>query len=121
MVRRMETPRVIVPEDEPVEGFNIDQVELEDKLNKATKKAEQKLRDNFWKPVRYLRAKSDEDPAGSIGYANEVEHLFLERKDFKKELGEEEILQWLKENLGRTPMVELNKKGIIVPIKSEGE
>lgn len=54
-----------------------------------------------------------------------VEHLLLNRGDFQNEKlpGEDEIWQWLQgraENkLGRKLLVELNEKGIIVPIENK--
>lgn len=62
----------------------------------------------------------DDDPNG-------VEYLLLNRGKFSKDKlpGEDEIWEWLKgraENkLGRKLMVELNDKGIIVPIESKEE
>lgn len=49
---------------------------------------------------------------------NQVEELLMERKDFHKMLGEEEMFEWLKENLARMPRLEL-KKGVIKPISEE--
>lgn len=54
-----------------------------------------------------------------MGYAenqewDQVEALLMERTDFNKMPGEDEIYEELKEKLGREPRVEINKRGIIV-------
>lgn len=54
-----------------------------------------------------------------------VQRLLLQRGDFsdKKLPGENEIMQWLKDRVANKPdyklLVELNEKGIIVPIGRE--
>ncbi|MCX6721448.1 MAG: hypothetical protein NT026_02505, partial [Candidatus Staskawiczbacteria bacterium] len=59
---------------------------------------------------------------------DELEYFLLHHPknlESKKVRGEEELFGWLAENLekkyGRKPMVELNEKGIIVPINAEEE
>ena len=65
-----------------------------------------------------MKLVEDDDPSA-------VEHLLLNRGGFSEEKlpGEDEIWQWLQgqaENkLGRKLMVELNEKGIIVPLEAE--
>lgn len=67
-----------------------------------------------------MKLVEDDDPSG-------VEHLLLNRGEFSEDKlpGEDEVWQWLQgraENgLGRKLMVELNEKGIMVPIKPEEE
>lgn len=76
---------------------------------------EPKTAKEFWQELMKL---VDEDDASG------VEHLLMNRGDLMdtKLPGEDEIFTWLQgraENkLGRNLLVELNEKGIIVPIES---
>lgn len=68
----------------------------------------------FWGEL--LKRVEDEDPSG-------VEHMLLNRGSVGKLPGEDEIWAWLQgmaENkLGRKLLVELDERGMIVPIESQ--
>jgi hypothetical protein len=121
MARRIESPKIVVEPDEPMDGFNIDPTELDERLENAVQKkeSESERREKYWGQISDLFREAEKNPEDAAGYANQIEHLLLERKDFAKWLGEDELFEWLEENLGRTPQVELNKKGIIVSINNE--
>jgi hypothetical protein len=79
-----------------------------------------------WKDIEeywgMLLDKVDEDDVEG------AEYLLLHRDDFHKLPGEDELFGWLMyewlekrldEKLGRSPLVELNEKGVIAAIKTE--
>lgn len=83
------------------------------------------IEEKHWKDAKeywgeLMKLVEDDDPSA-------VEHLLLNRGELSKEKlpGEDEIWQWLQgraENkLGRKLMVELNEKGIIIPIEQKEE
>lgn len=93
--------------------------------NESNESKEQIVEEKHWEnPEDYwselLRLAEDDDVDG-------VEYLLLHRGKFKdnKLPGEDEIWQWLQgraENkTGRKLLVELNEKGIIVPIENGGD